>query len=228
MKQLIYNTLYRLGIDVKFVKPENNTWLQKKNLQAVLDIGANIGQFAQRIHEILPQAKIFSFEPILSCYNELVKNTSSLNIQTFHFALGEKEEQVSINISHHSPSSSLLEMADLHKKVFAGTETEKTEQIIVKRLDDIASSLQLPERFMVKIDVQGFEDRVIRGGTETIAKATVVVIEVSFQELYHQQVLFDGIYKQLVNLGFSFIGNWSQAKNPTDGSILYAEAIFVK
>ena len=228
MKQAIYNILHSLGLDIKFVKPENNSWLQKKNLRAVLDIGANTGQFASRIHEILPQVRIFSFEPIQACHQELVNNTRTLPVKTFHYALGDTEESVTINISRHSPSSSLLDMADLHKKVFVGTDFTTTEQIQVKRLDDIAPDLQISEPFMVKIDVQGFEDRVIRGGYQTIKKASVVIIETSFQELYRGQVLFDGIYQQLTGLGFNFIGNWSQAKNPADGSILYAESIFIK
>ncbi|MCU0354276.1 MAG: FkbM family methyltransferase [Cytophagales bacterium] len=228
MKQRIYDFLYALGLDVKLVRSENTRWLQNRNLRAVLDIGANTGQFAQRIHELLPNAQIFSFEPISECYNELVRNTASIGVKTYPFALGDSNESVAINVSRHSPSSSLLEMADLHHQTFAGTEYDHQETIQVKRLDDVAATLSLPEPFMAKIDVQGFEDRVIRGGGETLRRADLIVIETSFRELYKGQVLFDGIYSQLKELGFVFAGNWTQAKSPADGSILYAESVFVK
>jgi FkbM family methyltransferase len=226
MIKAVQDFLYSLGLIVKLVRPENNAWLQNLKIDTVIDIGANTGQFAQRIHEIIPTARICSFEPIKSCYAELSKNTSNLNIRTFNYALGDANEEVEINISQHTPSSSLLEMADLHKDVFAGTDYAKKENITVKRLDDIADQLGQLGKCLIKIDVQGFEDRVIKGGGETIKKADLVIIETSFQELYKGQLLFNGIYDLLYELGFEFKGNISQSLNPKDGSILYAESLF--
>ena len=40
----------------------------------VLDVGANTGQFALEIHKILPQAMIYSFEPLKDCYEQLMHN----------------------------------------------------------------------------------------------------------------------------------------------------------
>jgi len=222
----VQDTLYSFGLIVKLVRPENTIWLKNEGIETVIDIGANTGQFAQRIHEIIPSARICSFEPIESCYQELQKNTSGLNINTFNFALGDLNEQLQINISQHTPSSSLLEMADLHKDVFAGTEYAQKETITVKRLDDVAPELGELGKCLIKIDVQGFEDRVIKGGTETIKKAKLLVIETSFNELYKGQLLFNGIYDLLHELGFEFKGNISQSLNPKDGSILYAESLF--
>lgn len=226
MIKFVQGIFRKFNIDIKLIRPENNTWLLKRNIKVILDVGANVGQFAERFHAIIPDAKIYSFEPIKGCFDELKANTAGLNIEVFNIALGEKEEQIEINISKHTPSSSLLEMADLHTEVFKGTEFEEKETITVKRLDDIAPQLGKLENILLKIDVQGFEDRVINGGAETIKKVDTIVIETSFQELYKGQLLFDGIYRQLVDLGFVFGGNLSQALNPKDGSILYAESIF--
>jgi hypothetical protein len=80
---------------------------------------------------------------------------------------------------------------------------------------------------LIKIDVQGFERMVILGGIQTIKKAEVLIVEVSFQELYENQVPFDTIYSLLTGLGFTFIGNYDQLLSPKDGSILQADAIFL-
>ena len=79
---------------------------------------------------------------------------------------------------------------------------------MVKRLDDfiIENNIWLEKEILVKIDVQGVEDKVIRGGIETLKKAKIVITEVEFVELYEGQVLFDGIYEQLNKLGFKFKG----------------------
>ena len=75
MIKLIQDLFLKVGISIKLVRPENNIWLQSRGITTVLDIGANTGQFANRINEILPDVNIISFEPIKKCYDELVLNT---------------------------------------------------------------------------------------------------------------------------------------------------------
>ncbi|MBK0382257.1 FkbM family methyltransferase [Pedobacter sp. SD-b] len=227
MIKLIQDIFYKMGIIIKLVRPENNKWLQKRNLGYVLDIGANTGQYANLIHKILPNAKIISFEPIKGCYEQLVENTKGINVKAINCAIGDVNEQQEINISAHTPSSSLLPMANLHTEVFAGTDYVKKETITVKRLDDVFPQLKINGKFMVKVDVQGFEDRVIKGGIETLKKADSILIETSFEELYKDQLLFDGIYQLLINIGYAFQGNYTQTFNKEDGRILYAESFFV-
>jgi FkbM family methyltransferase len=227
MIKFVQDTLYKMGLIVKLVRPENNLWLQNRGIKTVLDVGANTGQFANRVNEILPNVKIISFEPIKKCFDELLANTRSINVTAFNVALGEENTHQEINISAHSPSSSLLKMADLHTEVFAGTNFVEKETITVKKLDDLFNGLAVNGKFMVKIDVQGFEDRVIKGGIETLKKADSILIETSFEELYEDQLLFDGIYKLLTGIGFIFKGNVTQAINKKDGRILYAESFFV-
>ena len=57
----------------------------------------------------------------------------------------------------------------------------------------MADFLPLKPNLLVKIDTQGFEDRVIRGGEQTIKKASIVVVEVSFTKLYEHQPLFSDL-----------------------------------
>jgi FkbM family methyltransferase len=226
MLKLIQRSLYSLGLSVKLAKPENFKWLQERDIETVLDIGANVGQFATKINAILPKARIISFEPLSNCYQELATKTATKNVSAFNFALGEEDGQVEINVSKHTPSSSLLDMAQLHKDVFSGTDYAGKETIKVRRLDDVVSELGDLGKFLVKIDVQGFEDRVIKGGMKTIQQAELIIIETSFKELYKGQLLFNGIYNLLNGLGFEFQGNMTQCFNKADGSILYAESIF--
>lgn len=216
--------LYKLGL---ISKPRNKHYLQHRNITYVLDIGANTGQYAINISKILPQAKIISFEPILSCFKELVINTKNINSISKNYALGEFNETQNINISAYSPSSSLLNMATLHKTEFKGTDYVRTEQISIKRLDDVFSELEITGNFTIKIDVQGFEDKVIKGGLETILKADSILIETCFEELYEGQYLFDDLYSLLKNNGFIYKGNYNQFYNKDNGKILYADSFFI-
>lgn len=215
---------YKLGL---ISKPVNNHYLQHRNIEYILDIGANTGQYALAINKILPLAKIISFEPILSCYEELLINTQNINAVSKNYALGEFNEIKNINISAYSPSSSLLNMATLHKTEFKGTDYIKTEQINIKRLDDIFSELAIKGNYTIKIDVQGYEDKVIKGGLETLIKADSILVETCFEELYEGQLLFDGLYNLLTDNGFIYRGNYNQFYNKENGRILYADSFFI-
>lgn len=204
-------------------------WLENKNIRTILDIGANIGQFSTVIHKVLPNAAIYAFEPLKDCYEELLNNMRDVpNFKAFNFALGEEDSEAEIYRNKYSHSSSLLHMADLHKQAFPCTKNITREEIIVKRLDGIVDTLLLENDLLIKIDVQGYEDKVILGGYKVISKARMLIVETSFQVLYYEQPLFATIFDMLRKMDFAYCGNLDQIRNPIDGSVLQADSIFMR
>jgi FkbM family methyltransferase len=146
----------------------------------VLDVGANTGQFADEIHGIFPEAAIYSFEPLRDCYDLLIEKMSHVpKFKAFDFALGSEASEMEMHRSEFTPSSSILRMGELHKRAFPFTSKEAPEKIVVKRLDDVTRDLDLAKNILIKIDVQGFEDRVIAGGLKTIQIAKLLIVETS-------------------------------------------------
>ncbi len=229
VKSLVNRTFDPWGMELAYshlVMHPKNDWLQNLRVQTILDIGANKGQFAARIREILPEAFIYSFEPLRDAHEALLSRMEGDNaFQTFNFALGDENAKAVIHRSGYSQSSSLLPMLELHTEAWPHTAEAGTENVVVRRLDGL--NLLLKPRIMVKIDVQGFEDRVIAGGRVTIGGATCVITEVSFQKLYDGQLLFDDIHFMLRDMGFQYSGNWDQLLDPRDGRPLQADAIFI-
>lgn len=201
-------------------------WLKELHIRTVLDIGANTGQFAAKIRAILPDSFIFSFEPLGEAHALLLSEMGEdPAFKAFNFALGDENARTEINRSRFSPSSSLRRMLDLHTAAWPYTAEAGTEEIELRSLD--ALDLAIEPNLLVKIDVQGFEDKVIAGGRTTIGAAACVVTEVSFQRLYEAQPLFDEIYLTLREMGFEYRGNWDQLPDPRDGKLLQADAIFI-
>lgn len=232
IQRLVKKTFALMGINIRRIHPADNnySWMQEYSIKTVIDIGANTGQFAAQIHGILPQAAISSFEPLSDCYEQLVQNMKDMpNFKAFNCALGEQDSQHQMYRSEFSPSSSLLPMGETHKKVFPHTQNSTVEDIIVRKLDTVFNEIELEDNILIKIDTQGYEDKVIAGGKEVISKAKVVILETSFEELYEGQSLFGEIYEAMVNLGFEYKGGLDYArKNPADGSVLQEDSIFVK
>lgn len=232
-KHPLRKIINKIGIDIHKYRQEPNRllWLRELNVNTVVDIGANIGQFVNEIREILPTASIYSFEPLTDCYEQMVRNNKEdKNFKAFNVAFGEINGISTIERSSYSGSSSLRKMSNLHKKYYPHTKDTWEEKISVTRLDDF--SLTHPEmnkkEILIKIDVQGYEDAVIRGGHSFINKAKVVLIEASFITLYEKQPLFSDIYKILTDMDFKYQGAIHQKPDPVTGSIRFEDAIFVK
>ena len=126
----------------------------------------------------------------------------------------------------YSQSSSLLPMAELHKTAFPETRHSSPETVQVKRLDDLADELRIERPMLLKIDVQGFEAKVIAGATEVLRAADVIIVETGVEALYEGQALFDDVYRMLYERGFPYRGNHNQLLSSHDGRVLQADAFF--
>ena len=80
---------------------------------------------------------------------------------------------------------------------------------------------------LIKMDVQGFEDKVIGGGIDTIKRASILIVETSFQTLYADQPLFEDIY-DLLKEDFRYMGAINQNRSQIDGNMLYEDSIFIR
>ncbi len=204
-------------------------WMHQFKFDTILDIGANIGRFAVTANALFPSATIYAFEPLPDCYEQTKGIIAKIGTgQAFNIGLGEKQEDITINRNTHSPSSSFLSLAKTHINAFPFAESQEKIAVKVMRLDDVMIDIPIGQSMLVKIDVQGFERSVITGGMATIGKAKVVLIELSYEELYVGQPLFGEVFSLLSGLGFKFAGTLAQMPHPADGRLLDADCLFVK
>ena len=236
MKKLIHWLLNKFGYQLRNPKKEAEqlkiqkwNFLKKIPIKTIIDVGANEGQFVEEILNIFPLAEIYSFEPLGDCYKKLMSNfRNNKKVHTYNFALGEQDGEITFSRSSASPSSSILKMGDLHKKLYPHTANLVEEKVKIKRLDDVFADVNLENEVLLKIDVQGAEEKVIKGGSSVLKKANMIITEVSYATLYENQPLFRDIMNLLEKYGFSYIGNMEQFANPLTGAPLFADAIFVK
>jgi len=206
-----------------------NKWLTNIGFKSVLDIGANTGQFAKKIRLLLPEAAIFSFEPIPSVFEKLKENfKDDVNFTAYNVGLGDKNGTEDFYLNEFSDSSSFLKMKDLHKENFPPTVNESKIELKMCRLDDLIRIEQLSTPYLIKLDVQGLEEKVIKGGKKIIENAEYIITEVSFVELYENQPLFDKIYNILKQMNFQYMGNFDQLSSYISSEIMQADAIFKK
>ena len=232
MKNLIKGILDNYGIIIGKKMPwmNNYTWLKELNISTIIDVGANEGQFVKEIRSIIPTAFIYSFEPIKSVFEKLKTNLShDKNITFYNLGLGDSDSFLEMNVNDHSPSSSLLDLEKTHLEKYPHAAKTHKETISVKTLDSVININNIKKNLLIKVDVQGYEDKVIIGGMNTFNFAKIAIVETSYKLLYKDQKLFEDIYDLLVKLGFKYRGNFKELRYANEtGEVLFGDAIFVK
>lgn len=204
------------------------SWLQKLNINSVIDVGANKGQFMLKINSLLPNASIYSFEPLPSIFKILEEKSIKGKSTVFNMALGNSTGQVEMNLSGIDESSSLLDMEDVHKEAYQGSEYVSKVQVQLEKLDTVLSNENLQDNILLKIDVQGYEKDVLLGGEQTLAKARVVLLEAIFNPLYKGQWIFSELLQFMEERDFVFHGFSDQGYAPASRIPMYADALFVR
>lgn len=195
--------------------------------RTVIDVGANVGQFAVASAKLFPNVFVHSFEPNPDCLVTLQKNVGSLgNVRVYPLALGDKEGEVSFHINSHSHSSSILLLAEHHLDAFPDAREVNMIQVKLSTLDKVFADIELAGPVMLKLDVQGYEAQCLRGAVETLKRVEYVVLEASFKPMYQGEMLFMDIVRLMEGFGFFFLRPVGMLSDPKTNEIIQMDALF--
>jgi len=175
----------------------------------ILDIGANIGDVTKSALISYPESNVICFEPVSSTFQTLKKNLSNYSERVFLFnkALSDKQGTAEINITSFHGANSLEQQSKFHKHFNPQVKELSKETIEITRLDDISNKFPTNYIDILKIDVEGHELSVLKGGTEFISKhVDTIICEIALQrdETWQNQSIFE-IFSLLHSLGFCLI-----------------------
>ncbi len=208
---------------------QHRSWFVHRKIGTVIDVGSYIGAFSFAIKIMQPEARVYAFEPLEENVKQFELNLKRFpNCLIFPLALGDHSGEVEFWRSEFPASSSVLPMDELHKIAFPYTANQSRQVVHMEKLDDHLPQLVLNGRVLLKLDVQGFEKRVLEGAVKTLKQVDYVLTEVSYQPLYQGQALFDEIYDFMRSHGFAYAGNFGVLISPLDGTILQSDALFVR
>lgn len=206
--------------------------LQSRPIRTVIDVGANTGQFAKKISGFFPEATIYCFEPLPEPFNKLSTwaKTQKGRVTPFNLAIGDKEGEAEMFLHEdHTPSSSLLATTKLTEHYYPFTKEQKRISVKQTTLDIALEEVKtdLSSEILIKLDVQGYEARVIAGGHKTFAKASACILEVCLDGLYEGQAGFNELLMMLEELGYRYVGNLDQVYGE-DGHCIFLDAVFLR
>ena len=204
--------------------------IEHHNIDVILDIGANIGQYGGEMRNLGFKGEIHSFEPMKSAFEKLKKNAAGdSKWQVHNFSIGEKDGQTTINIAKNSVSSSLLEnLPQLTDSAPEAAFVEK-ETIEIRKLDSIFDDLNLNgKNIYLKIDTQGYEEMVLLGAEKSLEKVTGIQIEMSFVPSYQGAITFDEMKTKLNQKGFTLLALENGFYDKKTGKQLEVDGVFYR
>jgi FkbM family methyltransferase len=207
---------------------ENESIPLRTDFRTVLDVGANRGQFAVVAARRFPDAELICFEPLAGPGARLRRAVGrDARLTLWPVALGASDEEAVFHVSAADDSSSLLVIGPGQREAFPGTQEQTTARVQVRRLDSLIEPARFDAPVLLKIDVQGGELAVLQGAERILESIHVVLVEVSFVELYKDQALADEVWQHLRGHGFLCRGIWSVGYG-LGGECLQGDLLFTR
>jgi len=199
-------------------------------VSAVLDIGANVGQFAIDLRASGFAGRVVSFEPQAAAFAALSQaSAADPGWECHRLGLASQPGRLAMHISAFSPSSSMLPIGQRHVELFPFTAETGIEEVEVVRLDDwVAARTDLPAGLFLKVDTQGFETPVLKGGTRTLAAAAGALVELNFAELFDGQSKYYDVMRLLDEAGLKLFSLFDMSLAPENRSYLWGDGLFLR
>lgn len=235
LKSIVQGALRSAGLEVRRARPAPERIMalmrlvQRSGVNAVLDVGANEGQFACQLRMAGWRGEITSFEPLRDAHATLCRNASDDARWAVapRGAIGAQTGTATINISGNSQSSSLLPMLDRHRTTAPGSTYVASDEVQVRRLDDLVP-LGEDQRYLLKMDVQGFERDVLDGADLVLERTHVLYSEMALQPLYEGEALFHELCGSIIGRGFRCAGLFNGHYDGSTDEVLQCDALFVR
>lgn len=181
----------RLGYDISPHDPEQlgqspyadiRRLLGDRRDLMIFDVGANVGQSADRFQYEFPDARIHSFEPNQTAYRELTKKVgNNEKIKAWNLALGATSERKPFFENDNSNMSSFLELGE------AGWgRIQNIPTLEISTVDRFVDENSIRSIDLFKTDTQGYDLEVLRGAAQTLTRSQIalVLMEINFSALY--------------------------------------------
>jgi FkbM family methyltransferase len=188
--------------------------------KTIFDVGANIGQSAKTYRRLYPLAEIWSFEPFPATYKTLRRSLSDDRFHPIALALSDRVSKTELNVGAESITNSLLRRQ---------TDTGRTVEIQMDTIDHFCCEQGISNIDILKVDVEGAEDRVFRGAREMFSRGAIrsVFVEVYFRPVYERMPLFWDLDAHLNEFGFGLCGLYS-LNSARDGFLSFGNALYLR
>lgn len=242
LKNVLQDCAHIFGLDVtrhRDGSPGDPLWgmaqlLKAHDVDVVLDVGANDGGYGSGLRRHGYDGRLISFEPLSKPFTKLASVTAQdRDWDVVHCAVGQDKGEVTINIAGNSgASSSVLPMLDRHVAAAPASAYVGTETVPQTSIDHWISAhdLDTTDLLYLKIDVQGYEQEVLRGAANLLDSDSLrgLQLELSFVPLYQGAMTWKEGIQTAEDLGMQLMAMEPVLRDGVSGQLLQADAVFFR
>ena len=179
------------------------------NINKVIDVGSHKGEFLETVLKIQNIDSFYAFEPQKHIFSQLSEKFSeNKKVKLFNYALDDEIKNKKLKINKLSMTSSLAEFNDdsLYLKLKNFLTLSKSNfideyEVQTSTIDKIFENINL-KNALIKIDVEGFEMKVIKGSQRKLKEISFILLENQFGNHYKNND-FNDILKYLKKQNFT-------------------------
>ena len=184
----------------------------------VYDIGAAQGSWTAEAARLWPEARFTCFEPLPAWHDALDEMAAEFGsrVTIVRCGVGDTDGTIEMGVTD-----------DLYGSSFAYGGSSRA-RLPVRRLDSLLAEgvIELPS--FVKVDVQGFEGRVLDGAPTVLAAAEVLLLECQFIPFCTEMRTLDETIAHVARLGFVPYEFVDFLRRPLDGAMGQCDILFVR
>lgn len=202
------------------------------NINCVIDVGANRGQYALSLRANGYKDHIFSFEPLRENYAILLAlSQKDPKWHIFNVALGNEDSKKPIHVANATEFSSFLKPSTYSKNIFEDqVSINKVEEVPIRRLDSIKDDITGPvpqPRIYLKMDTQGYDLEVFRGAGALLQNVLALQSEISVFPLYDGMTDYIQSLTQYRNSGFEVSAFYPVCHNAKNLALIEFDCVMV-
>lgn len=188
--------------------------------RSLLDVGAHLGGFARATLAAAPGCEVTLVEPNPHCHAAL----EATGFELHGIAASDTTGEARLNLTREWLQST---GASLYRENTDFFRDAVLEQVAVQRarLDDLFAGRRFD---LIKIDTQGSELDVLRGGQSLIRQADHVLIEISLVEFNQGGAQPEAVFGAMAELGFrpAQVTEFHRLRGIRDGGLLQIDVLF--
>jgi FkbM family methyltransferase len=173
----------------------------------LIDVGASEGDFLRAATMLGRPEKLIAFEPLPTCAKMLTAMLRTLPRAELHqIAVGSVSGEIELNCTGNGRMTSILPPKPGIERFCGDHSYEVSHRLkvpVVRLGEAISSDARVG---LLKIDVQGYELKVLRGATRTLTQTDALLIEINYKQHYHGADRFEDIQQFLNGAGFRLCG----------------------
>jgi FkbM family methyltransferase len=187
----------------------------------VIDVGVAYG--TPELYEAFPDARHLLIEPLAEYEEALGLIARRHRAEVVLAAAGPEPGTVTINV-HRAPALS----STLGAWRGEGGGESRQREVPVVRVDDAVAERSLPAPYLLKVDVEGGELRVLDGAPNVLDQAELVLLEVSLFELVPGAPLLHDVVAYMRERSFVVYELYGGHVRPLDGALAMINLAFVR